>query len=325
MNVPLNRVRAWAPISAAFNAISSPYWTGSGGGRFVFPAIPTTWGNAKGWAAVGGWNWRMGEPTRVPSPTSHGEHTSLHTRNPHRDPPGPSCSSVIINFATKAGDHYTPIPPPFCLLPTPTPRSPHAWIRYIPPALPDVSIPWSPDRAIIYQVVSRVVGEGGPGGRGFVSSLCWSSTGPSSLVSSQLLRVAGVREQMLKGLPFICGLILMPFHFILPASGMLLAYTPPHPPHYHSVCMFLREQELIFHVLVSSPPTPQLLLSPAHSASVSVFSPLAFFSSLNVRYHKSNSVKGKSCSGSLSLPCKRFGVLQPFMLLLCMPGRWVTT
>lgn len=251
-------------------------------------------------------------------------HQPAHKKTSQR-PPGPSCSSVIINFAAKAGDHYTLIPPPFCLLPTPTPRSPHAWIRYIPPALPDVSIPWSPDRAIIYQVVSRVVGEGGPGGRGFVSSLCWSSTGPSSLVSSQLLRVAGVREQMLKGLPFICRLILMPFHFILPASGMLLAYTPPHPPRYHSACMFSREQELIFHVLFSSTPAPQLLLSPAHSASVSVFSPLAFFSSLNVRYHKPNWVKRKSCSGSLSFPCKRFGVLQPFMLLFCMPGRWVTT
>lgn len=61
---------------------------------------------------------------------------------------------------------------------------------------------------------------------------------------------------MLKGLPFICGLILLPFHFILPASGMLLAYTPPHPPCYRSACRSLREQEIIFHVLVSSAASP---------------------------------------------------------------------
>lgn len=49
---------------------------------------------------------------------------------------------------------------------------------------------------------------GGPWGLEFVSSLCWSSTGSSSLVSSQLLRVAGLQEQMLKGLPFIYLLLL---------------------------------------------------------------------------------------------------------------------
>lgn len=236
INVALNRGRAWAPVSAAFNAISSPGWAGSGGGRFGFPAIPSKWGNvsmgAGGRAQPGGLTRAPRTPTALQKPLQRATH--------------PSHPATLINGAAKAG--------------TPTLPSSHAWIRYIPPALPDVSIPSSPDRAIIYQVVSRVVGEGGPGGRGFVSSLCWSSTGPSSLVSSQLLRVAGVREQMLKGLPFICRLILLPFHFILPASGMLLAYTPPHPPHYHSAWISLKEQELIFHVLVSSPVTSPLSL-----------------------------------------------------------------
>lgn len=67
---------------------------------------------------------------------------------------------------------------------------------------------------------------------------------------------------MLKGLPFICVLILLPFHFILPASGMFLACTPPRLPRYHSACMFSREQELIFCVLASSPP-PSPTISPA--------------------------------------------------------------
>lgn len=125
---------------------------------------------------------------------------------------------------------------------------------------------------------------------------------------------------MLKGLPFICRLILLPFHFILPASGMLLAYAPPHPPRYHSARMFWREQELILHVLVSSPlsaasPVTSLL------SLWDFFLLLAFFSSLNVRYHKPSLVKGKSCSCSPSLPCMHFGVLQAFIPLLCVPGR----
>lgn len=213
-----------------------------------------------------------------PKPHQPGECISLLLRNPSRELPHLPTSPYLILLPRQGT-----IPLPLCLLPSPTLSFPHAWIRYIPPALPDVSIPSSPDRAIIYQVVSRVVGEGGPGGRGFVSSLCWSSTGPSSLVSSQLLRVAGVREQMLKGLPFICGLILLPFHFILPASGMLLASTPPHPPRYHSACMFLREQELIFHVLLSSPSSAA---SPVTSplrlwvlVGVVLFGVLLFFSS----------------------------------------------
>lgn len=41
INVPLNRARAWAPVSGAFNAISSLGWAGRGGGRFGFPAIPS--------------------------------------------------------------------------------------------------------------------------------------------------------------------------------------------------------------------------------------------------------------------------------------------
>lgn len=219
---------------------------------------------------------------------------SLLPRNLSREPLTPSHSAVFINFAARAGDPHThtPIAAPHGLLPSPTLSSPHAWIRYIPPALPDVSIPSSPDRAIIYQVVSRVVGEGGPGGRGFVSSLCWSSTGPSSLVSSQLLRVAGVREQMLKGLPFICGLILLPFHFILPASGMLLAYTSPHPPCYHSAWTFGGSRSSFSMCL--SPLRPSAA-SPVTStlSRWQYFLPLAFFSSLNVRYHKPNLVKGQ--------------------------------
>lgn len=79
---------------------------------------------------------------------------------------------------------------------------------------------------------------------------------------------------MLKGLPFICVLILLPFHFILPASGMLLACTPPRPPCYHSACMFSREQEFIFHVLVSSPPSQTRSLSchqPAQALGVKIY------------------------------------------------------
>lgn len=233
-------------------------WAGSGGGRFVFPAIPIKWGNASarpggvGGRRQGGGRGNPPEPHRSSPVRSGGARPPAPERAPRRAAralPPPHASRLCC----RGRGARTPAPAPLCPLPSPTPSSPCAWIRYVPSALPDVSIPSSPDRAIIYQVVSRVVGEGGPGGRGFVSSLCWSSTGPSSLVSSQLLRVAGVREQMLKGLPFICRLILLPFHFILPASGMLLAYTPPHPPRYHSACMFLREQELIFHVLVSSP------------------------------------------------------------------------
>lgn len=210
---------------------------------------------ARGQAAWGaGGRVQPGGTHSSPKLHQRGKHISLILRNSSRELPHLSTSPCLILLPRQE----TTIPPSHC----PSACSPHAWIRYIPPALPDVSIPSSPDRAIIYQVVSRVVGEGGPGGRGFVSSLCWSSTGPSSLVSSQLLRVAGVREQMLKGLPFICRLILLPFHFILPASGMLLAYTPPHPPRYHSACMFLREQELIFHVLVSSPSVASPVTSP---------------------------------------------------------------
>lgn len=42
INVPLNRARAWAPVSAAFNAISSPDWTGLGaaGGDLYFLPSP---------------------------------------------------------------------------------------------------------------------------------------------------------------------------------------------------------------------------------------------------------------------------------------------
>lgn len=72
-----------------------------------------------------------------------------------------------------------------------------------------------------------------------------------------------------------------------------------------------------------------LSLLPASAASPAtnpltlreVFLPLAFFSSLNVRYHKPNLVKGKSCSCSPSLPCMCFCVFQAFIPPLCVPGR----
>lgn len=102
---------------------------------------------------------------------------------------------------------------------------------------------------------------------------------------------------MLKGLPFICVLILLPFHFILPASGMLLACTPPRLPHYHSACMFSKEQELIFCGLASSPPP-----SPIISQAITQLGlweldlPLPLLSSLHLRYHEPNLVKGKSHS-----------------------------
>lgn len=51
INVPLNRARAWAPVSAAFNAISSPDWTGlgaAGGGLYFLPSpvneVMRAWG-----------------------------------------------------------------------------------------------------------------------------------------------------------------------------------------------------------------------------------------------------------------------------------------
>ena len=208
---------------------------GSGGRRFGFPAIPTKWGNVSpGPSGLGDWTQGHTHPPHPPPRALSTEGSGQPApQKPLRRATHPSRFSILTNLAAKEGAHRPPHPNAPLPAPSPSPDSPSIWMGYIPPALPDVSIPVSipsfPDRAIIYQVVSRVVREEGPGGRGFVSSLCWSSTGPSSLVSSQLLRVARVHEQMLKGLPFICRLILLPFHFILPGSGMLLVYARPPP------------------------------------------------------------------------------------------------
>lgn len=108
------------------------------------------------------------------------------------------------------------------------------------------------------------------------------------------------------------------FSFYSSSSGMLLAYTPPHPPRYHSACMFLREQEPIFHVPVSSPSLSSFSChqptQPLGNGGV-FFLPLAFFSSLNVRDHKPNLHKGKSCLCSPFLSCTRFSVLKAFIPL----------
>lgn len=80
---------------------------------------------------------------------------------------------------------------------------------------------------------------GGPKGLEFVSSLCWSTTGSSSLVSSQLLRVAGLQEQMLKGLPFIY----FNFYFKVQLGGMLITLYS-HTYLFWYVCSHMR---FLFH------------------------------------------------------------------------------
>ena len=64
-------------------------------------------------------------------------------------------------------------------------------------------IPTEPSFIKLFHALSG----GGPWGLEFVSSLCCSSTGWASLVSSQLLSIAGLQEQMLKGPPFIYVLL----------------------------------------------------------------------------------------------------------------------
>lgn len=69
------------------------------------------------------WGWRQGTARRnLPEPWW--KLISLLPRNPSGELPAPSRFSILINFAAEAGDHHIPIPPPLCLLPSPTPSSP---------------------------------------------------------------------------------------------------------------------------------------------------------------------------------------------------------
>lgn len=132
INVPLNRARAWAPVSAAFNAISSPYWTGlgaAGGGLYFLPSPlnevmrvlgRVAWG-AGGRAEAGGTHPSPTGPVR----SGRGEHVRLLPREPPGEPPAPSRLRTLLTCAAEAGERVPPPQRPSARSPLP-PRAPLA-------------------------------------------------------------------------------------------------------------------------------------------------------------------------------------------------------
>lgn len=122
INVPLNRARAWAPVSAAFNAISSPYWTGlgaAGGGLYFLPSPLNEVMRARGQAAWGaGGRVQPGGTHSSPKLHQPGKHISLILRNSSRELPHLSTSPCLILLPRQE----TTIPPSHC----PSACSPHA-------------------------------------------------------------------------------------------------------------------------------------------------------------------------------------------------------
>lgn len=115
INVPLNRARAWAPVSAAFNAISSPYWTGlgaAGGGLYFLPSPLNEVMGALGRAA-----WGAGGRGNPPEPHRSGPvggSTSACSReSPPESRPRPPASARFSLVLPRQGSAYPrPSAPP---------------------------------------------------------------------------------------------------------------------------------------------------------------------------------------------------------------------